>query len=548
MRYTSRVKNKHSGFTGSVINGYHIKMPQKQPEMRAWEPSPLEKQKYAIEDKLRGVGGWAQKHNIPLLRALDDPSYTRGVAKDLSLIGEMIPGPGDIQALREGYHLATEGENPEAGLILMGLGAIPLLPTTPFIPIAKEAAKRGLKVTPTQLQRQPTDMDSSSASTYSLDSLGRTPDVSRINIETLAERQLLSNPKYPDPNELYNVKELVESTINRMPTAARAGLKRQLDEWVSPVLMRSKATLQEVLDDIGRNKPRIREQYDLESNPEFFNAYATRHMPGLPTSEPALDASRAAKTLMPLRYSERNLSVHSPKYRQLGHSAGTGHTEVGTGVLKDLKGADRNEINRIFTNRSGLYDIDGKKVLVAGEGQSGIYEMGTSVAKAKERINRGEMPEFLTDYVEHDIGYRLSMGEDMAERADEVVNYLKPGKTLDEWNSLARQQQKELQANVQDVYRRNNTTPAEHRELSDQSLAYDTQFRNEIDPEGLAQGETIGIHNTQIQEKILAQPGMQKEAKISHELGLLYPDTATKYSRKFEELLGKGGRDRKSVV
>jgi hypothetical protein len=117
-------------------------MPLKQSEIRAWEPSPLEEQKYAIEDSLRGVGSWAQKYKIPFLRALDDPYYTRNVAENLSLGTEMIPGLGDIQGIREGQHITEQG-HPFMGSLMMGASLVPFVPGSA---LARLAARKGIDI------------------------------------------------------------------------------------------------------------------------------------------------------------------------------------------------------------------------------------------------------------------------------------------------------------------------------------------------------------------------------------------------------------------
>ena len=83
-----------------------------------------------------------------------------------------------------------------------------------------------------------------------------------FTIETIAERSILNNPAYQNPNKKYSVQGLIQSTVNDVPGPARANLERQLNEWIPEEMKEGKATLQEVLDEIGRNKRRPIGQYN----------------------------------------------------------------------------------------------------------------------------------------------------------------------------------------------------------------------------------------------------------------------------------------------
>jgi hypothetical protein len=79
-------------------------------EMRAYTPGPFEKQKQTVESFLSGIGQFAEEKDVPFLRALADPSYARNVAGNLSFGTEMLPGVGDVQAIREGAFMMGEGQ------------------------------------------------------------------------------------------------------------------------------------------------------------------------------------------------------------------------------------------------------------------------------------------------------------------------------------------------------------------------------------------------------------------------------------------------------
>ena len=87
-------------------------------EMREYVPGPFEKQEQAIESFLSGIGRFAGEKEIPFLKALADPYYAKDVAGKLSFGTEMIPGVGDVQALREGAFMMGEGQ-PKMGAAFM---------------------------------------------------------------------------------------------------------------------------------------------------------------------------------------------------------------------------------------------------------------------------------------------------------------------------------------------------------------------------------------------------------------------------------------------
>ena len=215
-----------------------------------------------------------------------------------------------------------------------------------------------------------------------------------FTIETMAERSILNNKQFQNPNKKYSVRGLIQSTVNSVPGPARANVERQLNEWIPEEMKEGKATLQEVLDEIGRNKPSIHQQVDSRPNARLAreevedgvreynykrnievleDAFGTEYMPMLPTDEIPTNIAEAERTSPLLRYTEKSVSV-SPD-NLLFYLPAAGHPEVGSGVRRNLPGA-RNETNRIFHTRSGVYEVEGgKRVLIPAEGQSGMYGM-----------------------------------------------------------------------------------------------------------------------------------------------------------------------------
>jgi len=435
-------------------------------EMLPWDPSPLEKQSHGIASLLRKLGY--------------DNYRAQQLAENTTFLSEFIPGFGDVQGLREGKHMMEEG-SPKLGAAVMGLSAIPFVPITPI----RKALQKGIKVSPTKVERTHTDWesfkkqrDAGSFKEFEEDiidahgnvDVGETPrytslmplQVGRLNFETNAERQLLSNPDFANPNKAYDVDGFIKSTVANSPNPIRTTVKSQLDEWVSPALRGKKATIQDILDDIGKNKPTIKENYMDDAT----NA-RTRYMPNIPTTPPPSTAREALQVIHPAKYTERSFSVHSPKHGKLFEDPG--HTEVSGGALptrslSHLTEEFTNSANRIFTTRSGLYDIDGQKVFIPAEGQSGIYRMGTSKSKAARTVSS---PQSLTS---GDIQHLLATGEDLskvdsiggtwgrdfiseneAATRDHFINTLESTGNKDKWKDLVKEQQFDLDVTLDEL-------------------------------------------------------------------------------------------------
>ena len=452
--------------------------------------SPLEEQRGWLQDKMLGIGSFATEHNIPFLTALDDPYYTGNVARNLTFASEFIPGFGDIQGAREGEYMRTHGQ-PLFGAAMMGLSMLPFVPFTPI----KKALERGLKTTPTKVVRTNTGNQAVSAALKDVEysewnayegnyyqDVYDLPRESRINYETNAERQLLSNPDFADPTKSYSVDDFINSTVANSPKEIRTTVRNQLDEWVSPDLRGSKVTTQELLDDIGKNKPTIQENYmtDTANLGSFYNSQfsqRSQYMPNIPTNDPNPNPLTALQTIHPDRYTERSFSIHSPNQGKIFEEPG--HTEVGVGTALqewtygDFLQNSQNSTNRIFTTRAGIYDIDGVQTYIAAEGQSGIYGMGTSSKKALAAVGTSnkamldryiiepdviesivgagdiieDVPKYLNnphpiDVVDHfnqtvdfEIPKNLPSSEAFLESLDEA------GHTLDDWTDLAKERQ-----------------------------------------------------------------------------------------------------------
>jgi len=464
-------------------------------EMLPWDPSPLEKQSHGIASLLRKLGY--------------DNYRAQQLAENTTFLSEFIPGFGDVQGLREGKHMMEEG-SPKLGAAVMGLSAIPFVPITPI----RKALQKGIKVSPTKVERTHTDWesfkkqrDAGSFKEFEEDiidahgnvDVGETPrytslmplQVGRLNFETNAERQLLSNPDFANPNKAYDVDGFIKSTVANSPNPIRTTVKSQLDEWVSPALRGKKATIQDILDDIGKNKPTIKENYMDDAT----NA-RTRYMPNIPTTPPPSTAREALQVIHPAKYTERSFSVHSPKHGKLFEDPG--HTEVSGGALptrslSHLTEEFTNSANRIFTTRSGLYDIDGQKVFIPAEGQSGIYRMGTSKSKAAKTVGLEE------GYTSRDFQHLIETGQPLRNLSGtskvHKQTWEQEAKIMDEWNDLVDEQQVDLNISLDELKQQHG--------LPDDVAWYDTS------------------------------PEIHKQAE------LITQDNAIEYGRKLSELYGK---------
>ena len=214
-------------------------------ELLPYDPSPLEKQQQGIATLLRNMGV--------------DNYRAQQLAGNTTFLSEFIPGFGDVQGFREGKYIFDEG-SPYMGAGIMGLSALPFLPISPMI---KKLRNKGeLNVTPTQAFRTRSDETAlDQASDFREDvrdiRLQDAATVGRPNVETLLEREVVKfASEASDLNKAYPVENILKQIESKVPDAAKGGYQRQVKEFVPPELMKTKATLQEVLDNIGKNKPK----------------------------------------------------------------------------------------------------------------------------------------------------------------------------------------------------------------------------------------------------------------------------------------------------
>ncbi len=404
-------------------------------ELLPYDPSPLEKQKEGIATLLRNMG-------IDNYRA-------QQLAGSTTFLSEFLPGFGDVQGAREGKYIFDEG-NRVMGAGIMGLSALPFLPISPMI---KKLRNKGeLNVTPTQAFRTRSDataLDQASDFREDVRDIGLqdAATVGRPNVETLLEREVVKfASEASDLNKAYPVENILKQIESKVPDAAKGGYQRQVKEFVPPELMKTKATLQEVLDNIGKNKPTIKEmesQYDLGDVGASLGGMRSTYLPNIPKSDtPARTLPEAMDSAPILNYTERSFALDSPRYGRLFEDPG--HKEVGTGELPEFTrdSFDPNATNRIFTTRSALYDIDGQKVLIPAEGQSGMYRMDTSM----KILPRDKLPLAIKGE-EKSIANKIMRGESLEKLANSpgIQKAVKDsGNSLDDLRELIDEQVTEL--------------------------------------------------------------------------------------------------------
>ena len=404
-------------------------------ELLPYDPSPLEKQKEGIATLLRNMGM--------------DNYRAQQLAGSTTFLSEFLPGFGDVQGAREGKYIFDEG-NRVMGAGIMGLSALPFLPISPMI---KKLRNKGeLNVTPTQAFRTRSDetaLDQASDFREDVRDIGLqdAATVGRPNVETLLEREVVKfASEASDLNKAYPVENILKQIESKVPDAAKGGYQRQVKEFVPPELMKTKATLQEVLDNIGKNKPTIKEmesQYTLGDVGASMGGQYSMYLPNIPKSDtPARTLPEAMDSAPILNYTERSFALDSPRYGRLFDDPG--HREVGTGELPEFTrdSFDPNATNRIFTTRSALYDIDGQKVLIPAEGQSGMYRMDTSM----KILPRDKLPLAIKGE-EKSIANKIKRGESLEKLADSpgIQKAVKDsGNSLDDLRELIDEQVTEL--------------------------------------------------------------------------------------------------------
>lgn len=457
-------------------------------EILPYDPSPLEKQRQGIASLLRRLGY--------------DNYRAQQLAENTTFLSEFLPGFGDVQGMREGKYIFDEGDR-VLGAGIMGLSALPFIPVSRMV---KNLRNKGeLNVTPTQAFRTRSDETAlEQASDFRDDvrdiGLQDAATVGRPNVETLLEREVVkfASDTASDFNKAYPVKNILKEIESKVAPSAVGGFQRQVKEFVPPELMKTKATLQEVLDNIGKNKPTIREmesQYDIGDVGASMGSQYSMYLPNIPKSDtPARTLPEAMDSAPILNYTERSFALDSPRYGRLFQDPG--HREVSTGELPEFTrdSFDPNTTNRIFTTRSALYEQDGQKILIPAEGQSGMYRMDTSM----KILPRDKLPLAIKGE-EKSIANKIMRGESLEKLANSpgIQKAVKDsGNSLEDLRELIDEQVTELDM-VGDQIMEEFRLPKDYPMFSNETTLIDRNGKryDELDLERIEESQTLALED-----------------------------------------------------
>ena len=195
---------------------------------------------------------------------------------------------------------------------------------------------------------------------------------------------------------------------------------------------------------------------------------------------------------------------------------------MGTGVLSDdFTSRDFgtwNTENRIFTARSGIYDIGDEKILIPAESQSGIY----GLAEKTDELSLGKEPfsfTYFNDLIKEGGSIRANTGDD-------IIPYLKPGKSLDDFYEITTDLDIE-RAMFRDAGLEKHTMPENIKELiRDEPSIDETTIRNMLNE----QLEDYVSYTRNDQINIDGVSNYLTEMKLSD------VDLANQYAKKLSDL------------
>lgn len=199
---------------------------------------------------------------------------------------------------------------------------------------------------------------------------------------TVLEESVVNNPKfkklYPNPDKPYEIDNML--TLMGKYGGDNRNVKEQIDLYVSPELKaKGKVTTRELLNDIADNKPRFTEyKARYEEGPEKYDRLdQTREMdylynsPFISRYDNPRTITDAMERKAPINYEHKSFYINPTKEGQTYSITNPVHPEVSQGFM-DSRTPTR---NKVFHSRQYTYDMDGKKVMVVAEGQSGAYKM-----------------------------------------------------------------------------------------------------------------------------------------------------------------------------
>ena len=196
---------------------------------------------------------------------------------------------------------------------------------------------------------------------------------------TVLEESVVNNPKfkklYPNPDKPYEIDNML--TLMGKYGGDNRNVKEQIDLYVSPELKaKGKVTTRELLNDIADNKPRFTEyKARYEELPALTNnireAEYVYNSPFIPKYNDPTTITEAQTRKAPIDYEHKSFYINPNKEGQTYNINNTTHPEVSQGRMPNRTPST----NKVFHSRQYTYNIDGKKVSIPAEGQSGAYKM-----------------------------------------------------------------------------------------------------------------------------------------------------------------------------
>jgi hypothetical protein len=199
---------------------------------------------------------------------------------------------------------------------------------------------------------------------------------------TVLEESVVNNPKfkklYPNPDKPYEIDNML--TLMGKYGGDNRNVKEQIDLYVSPELKaKGKVTTRELLKDIADNKPtfteyKARYKEGLENYNQLDRSREMDYLynsPFISRYDNPRTITEAMERKAPINYEHKSFYINPTKEGQTYNINNTTHPEVSQGFMPSRTASE----NKVFHSRQYTYDMDGKKVMVVAEGQSGAYKM-----------------------------------------------------------------------------------------------------------------------------------------------------------------------------
>ena len=414
-------KNKQLNVRDYLIQQRQLEDILNQSIAEPYELSPVEK-------RAAGLASFLQQYapESGLFSSFSDPRQARDLAENITFLSEFLPFYGDQLGFEEGRYLERTG-SPILGRSIQLASGLPLVPFTPIKNIIKNS-KLNIKTPKSTIKEENTTTDITRDISDEYEFL-----IDRRIIKSFTEGKL-------DPNKPYNVKYIMDTVVKETPEKAVGPLLRQFNEMVDPEVLNKKMTLTELMSHISTNKPIIKKQSNnpptpLQKSDDLTQAGLSRY---------GYSEYMPDDTDKMLKYTEKNFAYFPRGEKSF---ARPGHKEVGAGpeylnIPTSARVGLANEQNRIFTTRSGLYELDGKKVYITGEGQSGAYRMNERPKDVQDLFTTNNTFAAESEYFAPDTRLREIMDNyttlDASDEVtginiiEEMVPLLKPGKTKED--------------------------------------------------------------------------------------------------------------------